>query len=119
MTKTLLSFGHGYSARALTRLLLPEGWAVIGTTRSEEKAETLRSEGVDPLVWPGADMTDALARATHLLISADQTNTVTPFWRRWQTKLWPKRLIWNGRGTSPPQAFTAITMVVGSMKAPP
>ena len=70
MTKTLLSFGHGYSARALTRLLLPEGWAVIGTTRSEEKAETLRSEGVDPLVWPGADMTDALARATHLLISA-------------------------------------------------
>ncbi len=70
MTKTLLSFGHGYSARALTRLLLPEGWAVIGTTRSEEKAETLRGEGVDPLVWPGADMTDALARATHLLISA-------------------------------------------------
>ncbi|MEL7177117.1 MAG: SDR family oxidoreductase [Pseudomonadota bacterium] len=70
MTKTLLSFGHGYSARALTRLLLPEGWAVIGTTRSEEKAETLRSEGVDPLVWPSADMTDALARATHLLISA-------------------------------------------------
>ncbi|MEL6509535.1 MAG: SDR family oxidoreductase [Pseudomonadota bacterium] len=70
MTKTLLSFGHGYSARALTRLLLPQGWAVIGTTRSEEKAETLRSEGVDPLVWPGADMTDALARATHLLISA-------------------------------------------------
>jgi len=38
MTRTLLSFGHGYSARALAARLLPEGWRVIGTTRSPEKA---------------------------------------------------------------------------------
>ena len=31
---TLLSLGHGYSARALAALLLDEGWTVLGTTRS-------------------------------------------------------------------------------------
>ena len=70
MIPTLLSFGHGYSARALSRLLLKRGWQVIGTTRSPEKAETLRSEGVDPVIWPGSDMKIALSQATHLLISA-------------------------------------------------
>jgi nucleoside-diphosphate-sugar epimerase len=69
MSKTLLSFGHGYSARALARRLIPEGWTVIGTTRTEDKAARLRAEGVEPLVWPGADLRPALARATHLLTS--------------------------------------------------
>lgn len=69
MTKTLLSFGHGYSARALSRRLIARGWRVIGTTRSEENAALLRAEGVEPLIWPGSDMTAALKAATHLLIS--------------------------------------------------
>lgn len=68
MTRTLLSFGHGYSARALARLL-PD-WRVIGTTRSPDKAAALLAEGVEPRVWPGADMIPALEAATHLLISA-------------------------------------------------
>ncbi|MEM8536981.1 MAG: SDR family NAD(P)-dependent oxidoreductase, partial [Pseudomonadota bacterium] len=70
MTHTLLSFGHGYSARALARLLLAQDWRVIGTTRSEEKAARLMADGVEPRIWPGADMTPALNAATHLLISA-------------------------------------------------
>ncbi|WP_425093850.1 SDR family oxidoreductase [Tropicimonas sp. S265A] len=70
MQQTLLSFGHGYSARALARRLRAQDWRVIGTTRSAEKADTLRDEGVDPLIWPGADMTGALAHATHMLLSA-------------------------------------------------
>jgi len=37
MGGTLLSLGHGYSARALARRL-GSGWRVIGTTRSPEKA---------------------------------------------------------------------------------
>ena len=69
MAKTLLSIGHGYSAQALSRRLLAEGWTVIGTTRSPDKAARLRAEGVEPLVWPGADLRPALARATHLLTS--------------------------------------------------
>jgi len=70
MTGTLLSFGHGYSARALDRLLLPTGWTVIGTTRSPDKAAALSARGVEPAIWPGTDLTGALDRATHLLISA-------------------------------------------------
>lgn len=67
MTGTLLSFGHGYSAQALARLLIPQGWRVIGTTRSADKIARLGSEGI---VWPGSDITPALDAATHLLISA-------------------------------------------------
>ncbi len=67
--KTLLSFGHGFSAQALTRILPPD-WRVIGTTRSEHKVATLMSEGVEPRIWPGANMIPALDAATHLLISA-------------------------------------------------
>ncbi len=70
MTKTLLSFGHGYSARALSRILLPQDWRIIGTTRSEDKAVRLMNEGTEPRIWPGADMGPALDAATHLLISA-------------------------------------------------
>lgn len=70
MTHTLLSFGHGYSARELTKQLLPKGWRVIGTTRSAEKAEALRASGVEPLIWPTGDMSQAIAAADHILISA-------------------------------------------------
>jgi nucleoside-diphosphate-sugar epimerase len=69
MAGTLLSFGHGYSAAALARRLLAEGWTVIGTTRSSDKAARLAAAGVEPLVWPGTDPGPALARATHLLSS--------------------------------------------------
>lgn len=70
MTHTLLSFGHGYSARALGRLLIPQGWRVIGTTRNPDKATAFRAEETEPLVWPGTSVADALEQATHLLISA-------------------------------------------------
>ena len=66
---TLLSIGHGYSAQALARRLLPQGWQIIGTTRTEAGAEALRATGVQALVWPGADLTAALGKATHLLTS--------------------------------------------------
>ena len=70
MTKTLLSFGHGYSARALARCLLAKGWRIYGTTRSPEKAEVLAGEGVTPLLWEGGDILGALREATHILMSA-------------------------------------------------
>jgi len=70
MTETLLSFGHGFSARGLARLLLPQGWRVIGTTRSADKAARLAAMGVEPLIWPGNDPTAALDAATHVLVSA-------------------------------------------------
>ena len=70
MTHTLLSFGHGYTARELTKHLLPQGWRVIGTTRTSEKADELAASGVEPLIWPDSDMSAAIAAADHILISA-------------------------------------------------
>jgi nucleoside-diphosphate-sugar epimerase len=77
---TLLSLGHGYSARALARRLLPQGWRVIGTTRNSVKAGTLKQEGVEPLLWP-ADLGPVLAEATHILASAAPDADGDPFLR--------------------------------------
>ena len=70
MGKTLISFGHGYSAQALAKRLLPQGWVIYGTTRKAEKAEALRHEGVIPVMWPDGDLSEAFATATHILVSA-------------------------------------------------
>ncbi|CAN1561007.1 WcaG Nucleoside-diphosphate-sugar epimerases [Paracoccaceae bacterium] len=75
---TLLSLGHGYSARALARLLVPQGWRVIGTTRSAAKAQVFQAEGVEPLLWP-ADLGPALGQATHILASAAPDGDGDPF----------------------------------------
>ncbi len=74
MAETLLSIGHGYSAEALARRLMPQGWRVIGTTRSPERAEQLRSRGVEAVIWPGANLRPAIADATHLLSSVSPRN---------------------------------------------
>lgn len=69
MTKVLLAMGLGYSAAALSRRLLAQGWRVIGTTRSPEKAARLKAQGIEPLMWPGTPLDGALAEATHILLS--------------------------------------------------
>ncbi|MGB7317618.1 MAG: SDR family oxidoreductase [Planktotalea sp.] len=78
MEKHLLSFGHGYSARALTPLLLAQGFAITGTTRSVEKRSALKATGITPVIWPGGDLSEALKRATHLLISAGPSESGDP-----------------------------------------
>ena len=75
---TLLSLGHGYSARALARRLGPE-WRVIGTTRSAEKAAALAAEGVEPRVFPGTDIGADIAAASHILASAGPDAAGDPF----------------------------------------
>jgi len=46
-----LFIGLGYSVRPLAERLRAEGWQVTGTTRSEEKAETLRQARITARVW--------------------------------------------------------------------
>ena len=98
MTGTLLSFGHGYSAAALSRLLLPQGWAITGTTRSPDRAEALRRAGVQPLIWPGQDPAPALDRATHLLVSAAPDDHGDPVLRRLRDLIAARagKLVWVG-----------------------
>lgn len=78
MTGTLLSLGHGFSARALARRLGP-AWNVIGTTRSEQKVEALRDDGIEPRIWPGTDLRADIAAATHILASAGPGPAGDPF----------------------------------------
>lgn len=71
MAKTLISFGHGYSAAGLAQRLLPLGWTIFGTTRSAERAAAIRETGVHPVVLSDPnDLDQQIASATHLLISA-------------------------------------------------
>ena len=70
MDKTLLSFGHGYSARALAARLVPQGWRIIGTTRSPDKMADIAASGVEPVLWPGTDVSDLVAEVPYILISA-------------------------------------------------
>ena len=70
MDKTLLSFGHGFSARALAQRLIPQGWRIIGTTRSADKMAAIAATGVEPMLWPGDDVAPLISHIPHLLVSA-------------------------------------------------
>ena len=73
MSKVMLSIGHGYSAGALGRALLADGWTVYGTTRSTDKAVSLRAQGITPIVWPDTDLAPFIAKASHVLTSVSPT----------------------------------------------
>lgn len=101
MTKTLISFGHGYSAAALARRLLPLGWTIFGTTRSTEKAALIRDTGVTTITLDtprsDAQITDALDHATHILISAGPDEAGDPTLRRFRSQIsQAKKLQWVG-----------------------
>lgn len=93
--KTLLSIGHGYSARALSRRLGPQGWRVIGTTRSATKAAELRAEGIEALVLPCA-LSEAIASATHILSSVAPDDEGDPILRDHRAEFSGARPEWVG-----------------------
>ena len=74
---TLLSLGHGYSARALAPHLIAHGWTVLGTTRSAGTAAEIAATGVTPVVWPD-EVPEAMARADHLLTSVAPRDGAEP-----------------------------------------
>ena len=76
MGKTLLSIGHGYSARTLGARLRAKGWRVIATTRSAEKARAFTQEGLTGLIWPGDPL--PICEASHVLTSVAPTEAGDP-----------------------------------------
>lgn len=68
--------GHGYSARALSKRLQPQGWRLIGTTRDRDQLDQIRDSGAEALVWPGE--TPDWDGVTHLLISTPPTEDGDP-----------------------------------------
>lgn len=64
-------FGAGYSAKAFAAQRTPAA-VIVGTTRSPAKFDGLRGAGIVPLIFDGAataDLSQALAETTHLVIS--------------------------------------------------
>jgi nucleoside-diphosphate-sugar epimerase len=85
---SLLNIGHGYSAARLAASLGADGWRVAGTTRSSEKAAAMAAEGVRPVLWDdAAAMADALAEASHLLVSLPPDAEGDPFLRHHRAAL--------------------------------
>jgi len=81
----LFVFGLGFSALALARGLLAEGWRVAGTCRGAEKAAALAAEGIETFRFDGeaplADPAAALAGTTHLLASVPPDRAGDPVLR--------------------------------------
>jgi nucleoside-diphosphate-sugar epimerase len=71
--RRLFCFGLGYTALALARRLMAEGWAIAGTTRAADKRSRLLAEGIHAEPFerdrPLRDPAAALAGTTHLLTS--------------------------------------------------
>lgn len=92
---TLLILGYGYTARALALGLVAQGWRVIGTVRGRERAEALKSDGVEPLIWPG-DLAPALSVATHILATAAPDDSGDPFLASAKDQIIAARPNWVG-----------------------
>ncbi len=65
----LFCFGFGFSAQALARRLVPKGWTVTGTARSEESFAKIADLGARPLVFDGSQAVELPDDVTHILIS--------------------------------------------------
>ena len=69
MDLTLLSFGHGYTARALTPYLANRGWKVFGTTRSKDKFSDIENSGAIPILW-GSNELRSIIKDTQIILSS-------------------------------------------------
>jgi len=67
----LFVFGLGYSALALARIVLREGWTVAGTHRTDAARKTLADAGIEPIYFDGDEPmpSGSLIGTTHLLAS--------------------------------------------------
>ncbi|MAI61688.1 MAG: NAD(P)-dependent oxidoreductase [Micavibrio sp. TMED27] len=83
MNNKLFCFGYGYSCDYLGHELLSnENWSVSGTTRSNEKKQSLRSRGVQAYIFdyehPLPDPAYILEDTTHLIISTPPSDEGDP-----------------------------------------
>ncbi|MBF9029401.1 SDR family NAD(P)-dependent oxidoreductase [Rhodobacterales bacterium HKCCE3408] len=91
----LLIFGMGYTAKALVRALEP-GTPVTGTTRSRERFASLEALGVAPRLFPGDDLSNDIAEATHILVTAGPEDGHDPVLARLRDDLTAVRPVWVG-----------------------
>ena len=70
----LFCFGLGYSAQRVAQHLAAQGWHIAGTARTSEGAQKIAAQGYEAFVFdgsaPGSGVAQAIAKATHVLVSA-------------------------------------------------
>ena len=69
MDLTFLSFGHGYTAQALTPYLNEKGWTVFGTSRSKDNFSDIEKSGATPILW-GSDQLRSVIKQAALVLSS-------------------------------------------------
>ena len=74
MDLTFLSFGHGYTAQALTPYLNDKGWRVFGTSRSKDNFSDIEKSGAIPILWGSAELR-SIIRETALVLSSVSPGT--------------------------------------------
>jgi len=81
-TRTLFCFGLGYTAGALSRRLMAQGWSVRGTSRSEAVCADLAAQDITAWAFdrdrPLADPAAALDGVTHILASVPPDDAGDP-----------------------------------------
>lgn len=81
----LVIFGLGYTAGFVARAAMAQGWEVIGTVRSAEKAGRLSQEGIHTLVFGGfavsRPLSAAVAEADAVLVSVQPDEEGDPVLR--------------------------------------
>jgi nucleoside-diphosphate-sugar epimerase len=94
----LLVFGMGYTATFVAKALAPRGVSITGTTRSPDKVGKLAAQGVTPRRFPGDDLSDDIAAATHILCTAGPSEGHDPVLSQLRDALIAQadRLTWVG-----------------------
>lgn len=97
----LLCFGLGYSAGRIARRLANDGWHVTGTARTPAGIAAIAAQGYDALQFDGTRPSDearsAIAKATHVLLSAPPDGQGDPILRHHERDLADaKSLRWIG-----------------------
>jgi nucleoside-diphosphate-sugar epimerase len=82
MSSRLLCIGLGYTAEALARRAGPLGWHVTGSARGAAGLARIEALGYDAVAFdgqaPAAGMAAAIAKATHLVVSASPDEAGDP-----------------------------------------
>ena len=78
MDLTFLSFGHGYTAQALTPHLNDKGWKVFGTSRSRDNFSDIEKSGAIPILWGSEELRSVIKEAALVLSSVAPKNDNDP-----------------------------------------
>ena len=68
MDLTFLSFGHGYTAQALTPYLNDKGCRVFGTSRTKDNFSNIEKSGAIPILW-GSNELRSIIKDTQIILS--------------------------------------------------